>query len=181
VRADPARLALLARYGTLPLVDPPADTPTWHALVGANMAVRRAAFEAAGGFDERLGPGAAGLSEDTDLGLRIARATGASIAFVSDAEVHHVLEDERMNDAFHEAYHRRLGRSRYFQKSPTLLGSIAPNLCGAWLRWQVARRCAGEKTAYRERGRWFAYREMLATWREQRERGSAPAERGRGR
>jgi hypothetical protein len=38
--------------------------PVWQVGAGANMAIRRAVIDAVGGFDERLGAGAAGCSED---------------------------------------------------------------------------------------------------------------------
>jgi GT2 family glycosyltransferase/SAM-dependent methyltransferase len=43
----------------------------WRTGVGANMAVRREALECVGGFDERLGAGAAGCSEDSELWYRL--------------------------------------------------------------------------------------------------------------
>jgi GT2 family glycosyltransferase len=45
--------------------------PTWRMGAGANMAFRREAFERVGLFDERLGAGAAGCSEDTELWYRL--------------------------------------------------------------------------------------------------------------
>ncbi|HYZ46942.1 MAG TPA: glycosyltransferase, partial [Actinomycetota bacterium] len=45
--------------------------PVWRVGAGANMAVRRQAFDLVGGFDERLGAGAAGCSEDSELWYRL--------------------------------------------------------------------------------------------------------------
>jgi GT2 family glycosyltransferase len=45
--------------------------PVWRMGAGANMAVRRSALMAAGLFDERLGAGAAGCSEDSELWYRL--------------------------------------------------------------------------------------------------------------
>jgi GT2 family glycosyltransferase len=45
--------------------------PTWRLGAGANMAFRREAFERVGAFDERLGAGAAGSSEDAELWYRL--------------------------------------------------------------------------------------------------------------
>ena len=48
-----------------------AGVPVWRIGAGANMAFRRRAFELVGGFDERLGAGASGCSEDSELWYRI--------------------------------------------------------------------------------------------------------------
>jgi GT2 family glycosyltransferase len=48
--------------------------PTWWLGTGANMAFRRQAFERVGSFDERLGAGAAGSSEDCELWYRLLEA-----------------------------------------------------------------------------------------------------------
>jgi GT2 family glycosyltransferase len=45
--------------------------PVWKIGAGANMAVRRRAFELVGEFDERLGAGAAGCSEDSEFWYRL--------------------------------------------------------------------------------------------------------------
>jgi len=54
-------------------------------LAGGNMAIYRSAYEAIGGFDERLGLGSRyAAAEDNDLGFRLLES-GFRIAFVSDA------------------------------------------------------------------------------------------------
>jgi GT2 family glycosyltransferase/SAM-dependent methyltransferase len=45
--------------------------PVWRIGAGANMAIRRDVFAALGDFDERLGAGAAGCSEDSEFWYRI--------------------------------------------------------------------------------------------------------------
>lgn len=45
--------------------------PVWQLGAGANMAFRRAAFAHVGRFDERLGAGASGCSEDSELWYRL--------------------------------------------------------------------------------------------------------------
>jgi GT2 family glycosyltransferase len=62
------------------------DQPVGH---GANCGVRRAALEAVGGFDERLGPGTPGLAgEDADL-MRRVLAAGWTGWYEPDAVVIH--------------------------------------------------------------------------------------------
>jgi GT2 family glycosyltransferase/SAM-dependent methyltransferase len=48
--------------------------PVWRIGAGANMAIRREAFALVGQFDERLGAGAAGCSEDSEFWYRILAA-----------------------------------------------------------------------------------------------------------
>lgn len=45
--------------------------PVWRIGAGANMAFRREIFDRLGGFDERLGAGASGCSEDSEFWYRI--------------------------------------------------------------------------------------------------------------
>ena len=62
--------------------------PVWHVGAGANMAFRREAFARVGLFDERLGAGAAGCSEDSELWYRVL-AGGWSCAYEPAAVVFH--------------------------------------------------------------------------------------------
>ena len=62
--------------------------PVWHIGAGANMAVRRDAFARVGLFDERLGAGAAGCSEDSELWYRLL-AAGWSCAYEPAAVLFH--------------------------------------------------------------------------------------------
>ncbi|HEY9847451.1 MAG TPA: glycosyltransferase [Candidatus Caenarcaniphilales bacterium] len=49
----------------------PRGVPVWRIGAGVNMAFRRQAFDQVGSFDERLGAGAAGCSEDSELWYRL--------------------------------------------------------------------------------------------------------------
>ncbi|MBC6982440.1 glycosyltransferase family 2 protein [Caulobacter sp. 17J80-11] len=51
--------------------------PVWRVGAGANMAFRREAFERRGLFDERLGAGASGCSEDSEFWHRILAGGGS--------------------------------------------------------------------------------------------------------
>lgn len=55
----------------------PYGVPVWRIGAGANMAFRREVFDQLGGFDERLGAGASGCSEDSEMWYRILAAGGA--------------------------------------------------------------------------------------------------------
>lgn len=65
-----------------------AGAPVWQIGAGANMAFRRAAVLAAGGFDERLDAGAAGCSGDSELWYRLLAAGGVCV-YTPAAVVHH--------------------------------------------------------------------------------------------
>lgn len=52
----------------------PYGVPVWRIGAGANMAIRRRPLEDVGGFDKRLGAGAAGCSEDSELWYRLLAA-----------------------------------------------------------------------------------------------------------
>lgn len=66
----------------------PRGVPVWQIGAGANMAVRREAFERVGMFDERLGAGAAGCSEDSELWYRLL-AEGWECRYEPSAVVFH--------------------------------------------------------------------------------------------
>jgi len=65
-----------------------AGPRVWEIGAGANMAFRRSALEGAGWFDERLGAGAAGCSEDSELWYRLL-AKGIAIHYNPRAVVFH--------------------------------------------------------------------------------------------
>lgn len=159
--ADPRSMARWRRLGTLPHVDLGEGLAERRTLTGANMAVRRASLEAIGGFDERLGPGAAGLSEDTDLARRL-RSAGGRILYVGSATVEHELDLERLSDEYFDAYHRRLGRSRLVQDHKSLWTSVLPSYALASLQAGVVGLVSRGSAYYRKRGRRVAYGAMLA-------------------
>jgi GT2 family glycosyltransferase len=67
--------------------------PVWKIGAGANMAFRRQVFEQIGFFDERLGVGAAGCSEDSEIWYRIL-AKGWSCRYEPTAVVYHYHRKE---------------------------------------------------------------------------------------
>ncbi|HLZ67020.1 MAG TPA: glycosyltransferase [Aliidongia sp.] len=62
--------------------------PVWRLGSGANMGFRRTVFDRVGLFDERLGAGASGCSEDSELWYRLL-AIGARCRYEPSAVVHH--------------------------------------------------------------------------------------------
>ena len=62
--------------------------PVWKVGAGANMAFRRSVFEQVGEFDERLGAGRSGCSEDSELWYRIL-AEGGCCRYEPKAAVFH--------------------------------------------------------------------------------------------
>ncbi len=69
--------------------------PVWEIGAGANMAVRREAFDQIGYYDTRLGAGASGCSEDSELWYRVLHA-GKICRYEPDAIVrhHHRRDDD---------------------------------------------------------------------------------------
>ena len=64
------------------------SAPVWSIGAGASMALRRTVTERLGGFDERLGAGAAGCSEDSELWYRVL-AAGLECRYEPRAVVRH--------------------------------------------------------------------------------------------
>jgi GT2 family glycosyltransferase len=85
-------------------------TPVWKIGAGANMAFRRKAFDLVGYFDERLGAGASGCSEDSEFWYRIL-AGGWNCRYEPAAVVFH--------------YHRRDMRDLKKQMYQYMRGHIA--------------------------------------------------------
>jgi GT2 family glycosyltransferase len=124
----------------------------WHVGTGGNFAVTRDWLNRAGGYDERLGAGSAGLAgEDMDLFFRLLRG-GASIRFEPAAVVYHERQD---------ASRRRASRSSYGHGVGAFCGLAARR--GDWaalpllIRWLVLRGKIALKGVLR--GNWQTVRE----------------------
>lgn len=66
----------------------PGGPPVWHIGAGANNAFRKEVFQEVGLFDERLGAGASGCSEDSEMWFRIL-THGHTIQYNPRAVVYH--------------------------------------------------------------------------------------------
>lgn len=163
---DPQLAALLDRYRTIVHLDLPPDTVRTK-LTGANMAVRRHAFAVVGTFNEKLGPGAAGLSEDNELADRI-RRHGGWIGYMAGARVTHEIDRSRLTEEYFAEYHRRQGRSRFAYKHNRIFSSILPNLLKNAVNYVLFGLLGKTRQQYRAKGRLYHYAEMLRLAREQR-------------
>jgi len=93
-------------------------------IVGANLAVRRAALDAAGLFAasvQRVGLGA-GSTEDHELQLRLMNA-GFTGIYDPTIVVHSPVDPERMTKAFHRRWHFGHGRSYAAMRARDFEGS----------------------------------------------------------
>jgi GT2 family glycosyltransferase len=78
----------------------PRGCAVWQIGAGANMAIRRTAFNLVGLFDERLGAGAAGCSEDSEFWYRllaagfVCRYDPLAVVFHQHRREWHELEDQ---------------------------------------------------------------------------------------
>jgi GT2 family glycosyltransferase len=128
-------------------------------LTGANMAVRRELFAQVGGFNEDLGPGRSGISEDVEFAQRVLRS-GARIGYEHRAAVYHEVDWSRLTEEFFQLRHEQQGRSRLIYKKQSL-ASIVPNLLRSiWtLGWHSL--SGNVREQYRAKGRFFHYRAML--------------------
>ena len=92
---DPsAKAGELAAYLDLPLVDHGGHVVEVRGVLGANMGFRADALRTVGPFDERLGPGAAGHEEETEMSQRLSRA-GFKIGYAPGALVFHEVDPAR--------------------------------------------------------------------------------------
>ena len=89
------------------------EDPQWppEGLIGANVALSRRAFDVAGPYDVRLGPGAAGFFEDTTLGWALEQA-GFSKMFRPEIAVEHHFRADRLTPKSFMAAARRMAVSR---------------------------------------------------------------------
>jgi glycosyltransferase involved in cell wall biosynthesis len=110
LQTDPGLRALVNQYRTIPVYDRGDNVCELNEMYGANMAVRRDALLAIGGFNEQLGPGVGTASEDLDLAQRLC-AAGGRIGYMPGAIVYHEVDHSRLNRAYLADFQKRLGRS----------------------------------------------------------------------
>ena len=100
-----------AVYLDLPLTDDGEKVVEVRGVLGANMAFRADALKQVGPFDERLGPGAGGHEEETEMSNRMRRA-GFRIGYAPKALVYHEVDAARANRERFIRIARERGRCR---------------------------------------------------------------------
>ena len=150
----------LYKYRTVDFLNygstPGADLKT---LTGGNMAVRREVFDKTGLFDDRLGPGGFGISEDVEFAKRALKA-GKRIGWEPKAAVYNELDPARLTEEAFRLRHEAQGRSRLAYKRSSIF-SIIPNLMRSIWTFGWYSLLGNERKKYRAKGRYFHYRAML--------------------
>jgi GT2 family glycosyltransferase len=161
-------------YLDLPIVDRGTRVIEVRGVMGANMAFRASALRAVGPFDERLGPGACGHEEETEMSARLRRA-GYRIGYAPEAAVYHEVDPARASRERFVRIARERGRCRMIHESHSASEVIGKNAV-AWTRVVLARmmRAGGERIAREER-RLAVARGMLDGLRAQRARSINPS------
>ena len=106
-------------YLDLPIVDHGDEVVEVAGVLGANMAFRTETLRQVGLFDERLGPGAAGHEEETEMSARL-RRNGFRIGYAPQAVAYHEVDPKRANrERFLRVAHER-GRCRVMHEAHRL-------------------------------------------------------------
>jgi GT2 family glycosyltransferase len=148
------------RYRTIPYINYGSEVMEIYTLTGPNMAIKREVFDRVGLFDERLGPGRSGMSEDVEFAQRMLSA-GKRIGYAPSAAVYHEVDWDRLNDFFFRHWHEQQGRSRLLYKNPGV-ASILPNLLRSIFSYTWYSIFRNERKRYRALGRWYHYQAMLS-------------------
>jgi len=127
----------MAVYLDLPIADDGEEVIEARGVLGANMAFRASALSEVGSFDERLGPGAGGHEEETEMSDRIRRA-GFRIGYAPEALVYHEVDAARANRERFIRIARERGRCRMLHEKHSTLEVIAKNAI-ALARLRIAR------------------------------------------
>jgi GT2 family glycosyltransferase len=146
--ADPKRL----REYNIPTVDYGEGICEIRGLTGTNMSFKREVFEQVGFFDPRLGPGAAGFSEDTEFSIRIRKA-GFKIGYTPHAIVYHELDPSRYGREYNRRIEFRKGLSRSIYRNDSLAFRVIPNLVANCMRYGIYRLLRNQRKAYTAEGR----------------------------
>jgi GT2 family glycosyltransferase len=147
------------RFRTINFVQYSPQLKEIKTLTGANMAARRELLAKVGGFNEELGPGRSGISEDVEFAQRVLRR-GGRIGYEPRAAVYHEVDWSRLTEEFFRLRHEQQGRSRLIYKKQSL-ASIVPNLLRSLWTFGWHSLFSDVREQYRAKGRFFHYRAML--------------------
>jgi GT2 family glycosyltransferase len=156
---DPEVRRLNQRYRTIPIIDHDSSLKEVRSLNGSNFFVRRDAFDRIGGFDERLGPGASGTSEDVEFASRLAQ-WGIAIGLAPNAVVYHHVDWDRLTDEYFKRRHWQQGRSRLLISDRSHV-QIGLNLVRANAQYVYYTLIGKERKRYRSKGRIYHYLGMI--------------------
>jgi GT2 family glycosyltransferase len=156
---DPQINRLLDRYRTIPRLEYGPEKQSVDSLNGANLVIYKEVFDRIGHFDQRLGPGAAGTSEDVELARRIVRA-GFKIGYMRQAIVYHRVERSRLTDEYFKSLHRRQGFSRLAVENRGIM-RITLSLVRSTMQYCFYSLVGRERKRYRSKGRIYHYLAML--------------------
>jgi len=159
-RHDPQIQKALKRYRTIDFIEYRYAPGTQiYTLTGGNMAIRKSVFDKIGLFNEKIGPGQAGISEDVEFAKRIV-AAGLTIGYEPRAAVYNEMDRSRLSESEFRRRHEAQGRSRLAYKHQSLL-RILPNYLRSILTFAWYSLLGNERKKYRAKGRYFHYRAML--------------------
>jgi glycosyltransferase involved in cell wall biosynthesis len=146
--ADPERL----REYNIPIIDYGDQFCEIRGLTGTNMSFKREVLEKVGFFDTRLGPGAAGFSEDTEYSTRIRKA-GFKIGYTPHAIVYHELSPNRYGREYNRMVEYRKGLSRSIYRRDSILFRVIPDLVANCMRYGLYRLLGKTRKVYKTEGR----------------------------
>jgi GT2 family glycosyltransferase len=141
-----------AREYNIPIVDYGKETCAIRGFTGTNVSFKREIFDKVGLFDPRLGPGAAGFSEDSEFSLRL-RKSGFKIGYVPDAIVYHELNPGRYGREYNRMVEYRKGVSRSIYRRESILFRVIPDLLINCLRYGIYTALGLTQKAYKTEGR----------------------------
>jgi GT2 family glycosyltransferase len=148
---NPAEKTRLSEYN-IPCVDRGEEICEIRGLIGTNISFKREVIEKIGGFDSRLGPGAAGFSEDTEFSIRI-REAGFKIGYTPHAIVYHELNPGRYGRQYNRDVEYRKGLSRSIYRNEPILFRVIPDLFANCMRYCLYRVTRRAQKAYKTEGR----------------------------